>query len=48
MRKLSILLILVILNISVGLAAQTKIKTLRISSSSDNTPQVIFIAMRGA
>lgn len=44
MRKLSILLILVILNISVGLAAQTKIKTLRISSSSDNTRLVFDVS----
>ncbi|MBT3812065.1 MAG: AMIN domain-containing protein [Gammaproteobacteria bacterium] len=44
MRRLSILLILVILNISVGFASQTKIKTLRISSSSDNTRLVFDVS----
>ncbi|WP_428354318.1 N-acetylmuramoyl-L-alanine amidase [Methyloprofundus sp.] len=44
MRKLSILVILTILSISVGFAAQTKIKTLRISSTGDNTRLVFDVS----
>ena len=44
MRKLSVLFILVILNISVGFAAQTKIKSLRISSIGDNTRLVFDVS----
>ena len=44
MRKLSIFFILVILNISASFAAQTKIKTLRISSTSNNTRLVFDVS----
>ena len=44
MRKLSIIVILVILNISASFAVQTKIKTLRISSTSDNTRLVFDVS----
>ncbi len=44
MRKLSILFVLVILNISVCFAAQTKIKSLRISSVGDNTRLVFDVS----
>ncbi|GFO75437.1 N-acetylmuramoyl-L-alanine amidase [Bathymodiolus platifrons methanotrophic gill symbiont] len=44
MRKLSILFILVILSISASFAAQTKIKSLRISSTGDNTRLVFDVS----
>jgi len=44
MRKLSILFILVVLSISASFAAQTKIKSLRISSTSDNTRLVFDLS----
>ncbi|GFO72464.1 N-acetylmuramoyl-L-alanine amidase [Bathymodiolus japonicus methanotrophic gill symbiont] len=45
MRKLSILFILVIFSISASFAAQTKIKSMRISSSSDNTRLVFDVSV---
>lgn len=44
MRKLSILLILVLVNISVSFAAPTKIKTLRIRTTDDNTRLVFDVS----
>ena len=44
MRQLSILVILVILNISAGFAAPAKIKTLRISSTNENTRLVFDVS----
>lgn len=44
MRKVSILFILVIFSISASFAVQTKIKSMRISSSSDNTRLVFDVS----